>query len=114
MPCSIHTLGSCGPEGLEKCWPTAVARQLLLLRKSEMFGVSMVAPFRTVVSLSLLLLGVESVCARVARYVEILRMPLVEAIRFQLQGHHMEAVIVRKPTVCVFENSGSIRRISMA
>ena len=41
-------------------------------------------------------------------------MPFVEAIRLQLQGHHMEAVIVREPTVCVFEDSGSIRRISMA
>ena len=47
---------------------------------------------------------VERVAARVARRVEILRMPFVEAIGLQLQGHHMEAVVVSKTIVSAFKN----------
>ena len=74
----------------------------------------MVAPFRFVVSFSFVLVHVESVCARVACHIEVLRMPLVKAIRLQLQGHHMEAVIVREPTVRVFKDPGGIGWIGVA
>ena len=41
-------------------------------------------------------------------------MRLVKAVRLKLQGHHMKAVVVRQPTVRVFENLGGIGRIVMA
>lgn len=58
--------------------------------------------------------SVVRAAAWVARHVKVLSMRLVEAIRLELQGHHMEAVVVGQAVVGGLQNPGGIGWIGMS